>query len=205
MAKFITIEGVEGVGKSSVIGTICNELKRRDMKHVLTREPGGTPLAEAIRELLVTKHDELMMPLTEVLLFFAARCQHITQLIKPALARGEWVVSDRFTDSSFAYQGAGRGIAFDKLQALKDWVQGDFKPDCTILLDAPVEIGLARIQSRSKDRIEEETVEFFYRVRDFYLQCARDNPKRYRVVKADQSIEQVQQDVVAIMREVMST
>ena len=156
MAKFITIEGVEGVGKSSVINTICNELNTAHIKHVLTREPGGTPLAEEIRELLVTKRDELMMPLTEVLLFFAGRYQHITQLIKPALARGEWVISDRFTDSSFAYQGAGRGLAFEKLQTLKDWVQGDFEPDCTILLDAPVEVGLARIQSRSKDRIEEE-------------------------------------------------
>ena len=203
MAKFITIEGVEGVGKSSVINTICNELNTAHIKHVLTREPGGTPLAEEIRELLVTKRDELMMPLTEVLLFFAGRYQHITQLIKPALARGEWVISDRFTDSSFAYQGAGRGLAFEKLQTLKDWVQGDFEPDCTILLDAPVEVGLARIQSRSKDRIEEEAVEFFYRVRDFYGHCAHDNPKRYRIVKADQPIAQVQQDVIAIVHEVM--
>ena len=203
MAKFITIEGVEGVGKSSVINTICNELNTAHIKHVLTREPGGTPLAEEIRELLVTKRDELMMPLTEVLLFFAGRYQHITQLIKPALARGEWVISDRFTDSSFAYQGAGRGLAFEKLQTLKDWVQGDFEPDCTILLDAPVEVGLARIQSRSKDRIEEEAVEFFYRVRDFYVHCAHDNPKRYRIVKADQPIAQVQQDVIAIVHEVM--
>ena len=153
--------------------------------------------------MLVTKRDELMMPLTEVLLFFAGRYQHITQLIKPALARGEWVISDRFTDSSFAYQGAGRGLAFEKLQTLKDWVQGDFEPDCTILLDAPVEVGLARIQSRSKDRIEEEAVEFFYRVRDFYVHCAHDNPKRYRIVKADQPIAQVQQDVIAIVHEVM--
>ena len=113
------------------------------------------------------------------------------------------MISDRFTDSSFAYQGAGRGLAFEKLQTLKDWVQGDFEPDCTILLDAPVEVGLARIQSRSKDRIEEEAVEFFYRVRDFYVHCAHDNPKRYRIVKADQPIAQVQQDVIAIVHEVM--
>ena len=205
MAKLITIEGVEGVGKSSVISTICHELKRAHIPHVLTREPGGTPLAEDIRELLITKRDEYVMPLTETLLFFASRCQHITQMIRPALSRGEWVVSDRFTDSSLAYQGAGRGVTFDKLYALQNWVQEDLVPDCTILLDAPVEVGLARIQSRDKDRIEEETIDFFNRVRHFYLQCATDNPKRYRVVKADQVVEKVQQDVIVVMQEVIHT
>lgn len=203
MAKLITIEGIEGVGKSSVISTICHELKRAHIPHVLTREPGGTPLAEEIRHVLLTKHSEFMLPLTEALLFFAGRYQHITQVIKPALARGEWVVSDRFTDSSLAYQGAGRGVAFEKLYALQDWVQGDLVPDSTILLDAPVEVGLGRIESRDKDRIEEETVDFFNRVRDFYLQCAKDQPQRYRVVKADQSVDKVQQDIVALMQEMI--
>lgn len=203
MAKFITIEGAEGVGKSTVINAICQELNSAHISHVLTREPGGTSLAEDIRQLVLSKRDEPVLPLTEALLFFAGRFQHITQMIKPALSRGDWVVSDRFTDSSLAYQGAGRGLSFEKLNVLKDWVQGDLVPDRTILLDAPIEVGLARIQSRSKDRIEEETVEFFNRIRDFYLQCAVNDPDRYRIVKADQSIEKVQQDVVVIMQEVI--
>ncbi len=199
MSKFITIEGVEGVGKSSVIATICECFKAAKIDYVLTREPGGTKIAEKIRSVLLADSDETMMPLTEALLFFAGREQNITQLIKPALANGKWVVSDRFTDSSLAYQGCGRGVAPDKLEALVAWVQGDCVPVLTLLLDAPIEVGLERISSRSKDRIEGETIEFFERVRNGYLKLAHDNPQRYRIINSDQPIETVQKDVSRLL------
>jgi len=200
MPKFITIEGVEGMGKSSVIDTICQNLKSASIDYTLTREPGGTKLGEAIREILLADYDEPMMPLTEALLFFAGREQNITQLIQPALAAGKWVISDRFTDSSLAYQGAGRGVSHDQLMALLNWVQGDCVPDMTILLDAPIEVGLKRIQARNKDRIERESIEFFKRVRRYYLELAQKNPQRYRIINSNQPIADVQKDVTALVK-----
>lgn len=188
----ITIEGTEGVGKSTIIRAMDQALQQQGVPTVLTREPGGTPMAESIRSVLLSDYAEPVQPLTEVLLAFAGRCQHVEQVIKPALARGSWVISDRFTDASWAYQGAGRGLPREKLQTLTDWVQGDCVPDLTVLLDAPVEIGLERMVARgAKDRIEQEGVEFFQTIRQAYLQMAKDNPDRYCVIDAAQPEKQV--------------
>lgn len=200
-SKFITIEGAEGVGKSSVIETICATLTAAAIDYQLTREPGGTEVGEDIRNILLKDYAETLMPMTEALLFFAGREQNITQLIKPALAAGKWVISDRFTDSSLAYQGGGRGVAEQRMEALVEWVQGDCVPDLTLLLDAPIEVGLQRIQSRQKDRIENETVEFFERVRNRYLALAERYPNRYRIINSNQPIEAVQHDVSAVLTE----
>ena len=201
--KFITLEGIEGVGKSSAMEVVTSALKSASINYILTREPGGTKLAEGIRELLLETRDEPMMPLTEALLFFAGREQNISQMIKPALANGQWVVSDRFTDSSLAYQGGGRGVARERLDQLADWVHDGLKPDLTILLDAPAKIGMQRIESRKKDRIEAEKNEFFERIRQTYLQLAADDATRYRIVDATQSLEKVQQDISTIMQEII--
>ena len=198
-AKFITIEGAEGMGKSSVMDTICAALKSSSIDYVLTREPGGTVVGEDIRKVLLGDYEETLMPMTEALLFFAGREQNITQLIKPAMAEGKWVVSDRFTDSSLAYQGGGRGVAQECLNSLVEWVQADCVPDLTLLLDAPIEVGLERIQARQKDRIENETIEFFERVRDSYLALAQRYPDRYCVINSYQPIEDVQNDVSAVL------
>jgi dTMP kinase len=199
MPKFITIEGAEGMGKSTVIATICETLHKAAIDYILTREPGGTKIGEDIRTVLLADCEETLMPLTEALLFFAGREQNITQLIKPALAKDKWVVSDRFTDSSLAYQGGGRGVSPDKLDALVNWVQGDCVPDMTLLLDAPIEVGLERIKKRGKDRIENESIEFFKRVRERYLELADANPQRYRIVNSNQPIADVQKDVAALI------
>ncbi len=201
MPKFITIEGAEGMGKSSVMATICDTLQNASIEYVLTREPGGTVIGEAIRKILLGEYDEELMPMTEALLFFAGREQNITQLIKPALAANKWVISDRFTDSSLAYQGAGRGVSQEKLDALVAWVQADCIPDMTLLLDAPVEVGLERIKARSKDRIESESIGFFKRVRARYLELAEQEPQRYRIINSDQPIADVQKDVAALITE----
>lgn len=205
MAKFITIEGAEGMGKSSVIKTICDTFAAHQIEYILTREPGGTELGEKIRDLLLADYAETMMPLTEALLFFAGREQNITQLIKPALSAGKWVLSDRFTDSSIAYQEAGRGVSQDKMAALIEWVQGDCVPDVTLLLDAPIEVGLERIKARSKDRIENESIEFFKRVRTRYLELAKAHPERYRIINSDQPIAAVQNDVSQLLKELIET
>lgn len=205
MAKFITIEGAEGVGKSSVMATICETLEQASIDYVVTREPGGTEIGEDIRKILLADYQETLMPLTEALLFFAGREQNITQIIRPALESERWVISDRFTDSSLAYQGGGRGVSQAKLDALVDWVQRDCVPDMTLLLDAPIEVGLARIQSRSKDRIENESIEFFKRVRSRYLELAELFPERYRLINSDQPIADVQRDVAALITECMAS
>jgi dTMP kinase len=196
-AKFITLEGAEGVGKSTALKYIEQQLSARKIAYTLTREPGGTPIAEDIRQVLLTKHDEALCPDTELLLMFAGRVQNIQHRILPALARGEWVISDRFTDASFAYQGGGRGLAEEKIARLADWVQGELKPDLTLLLDAPVDIGMKRISGRNeKDRIEEENIEFFKRVRETYLHLAERHPERYRVINAQQPLPEVQQQIL---------
>lgn len=196
----ITIEGVEGVGKSTALLFIETQLKTAGIEFVLTREPGGTKIAEAIRQVLLHREDENMLPETELLLMFAARMQHISEVIQPALEAGKWVISDRFVDASFAYQGGGRGISMERIETLADWVQGDCQPDLTLLLDAPVNVGLARMMQRgAKDRIEKETKAFFERVRATYLKRAKLMPERFAVISADQKLPEVQAQITKVI------
>lgn len=197
---FITIEGTEGVGKSTNIAFITEWLANKGIDIVHTREPGGTPLAEEIRELLLAKRDEHVDSRTELLLMFAARCQHVATKIQPALEQGQWVLSDRFTDASFAYQGFGRELGFERLEALESWSLQGFKPDLTIMLDLPIEVGLTRAEQRSeKDRFESEQIDFFNRVRDGYLTIAEKEPHRMKVIDATGSIEQVQKQIEKVL------
>ena len=184
-ARFVTVEGTEGVGKSTLIAALREHLTARGVDAVYTREPGGTPIGEAARRILLdTGHDD-MAPDTELLLMFAARAQHAAAVIRPALESGRWVVSDRFTDASYAYQGGGRGTAIQRIEELEDWTLGTLRPDLTLLLDAPVEVGLARaVQRGASDRFERERTAFFERVRNVYLQRAGREPTRFRVLDA---------------------
>lgn len=198
---FITIEGVEGMGKSTVIRAIESYLSSSDQPFIVTREPGGTPMAEAIRDVLLAHHDEAVTPYTELLLMFAGRCQHVATVIKPALAKGTWVISDRFTDASYAYQGGGRGVSTDSIDVLAAWSEDGVKPDVTILLDAPVDVGLSRMKQRDEpDRIEREKAIFFERVRASYLERAAAEPKRFVVLDASQTPEQVASQVLVVMQ-----
>ncbi len=200
--KFITIEGTEGVGKSTNIAFIKSWLAAKDIEIIHTREPGGTPLAEEIRGLLLTKRGEKVDSRTELLLMFAARCQHVSQKIQPALEQGQWVLSDRFTDASFAYQGFGRELGFERLEQLEGWALQGFKPDLTIMLDLPIEIGLERAEKRGeKDRFESEQIAFFKRVRNGYLTIAEKEPERMKVIDASGSIEEVQVQIEKILIE----
>jgi dTMP kinase len=195
-AKFITLEGGEGVGKTTHIAAVCEFLERRGIAVLATREPGGTPVGEQIRGILLGNH--AIAAETELLLLFAARAQHVQDVIRPALGRGQWVVCDRFTDASFAYQGGGRGVDERMIGALQDHVQRGLQPDLTLLLDAPVEVGLARAKRRGPaDRFEQETLAFFRRVRASYLDRAGRSPERMRVVDASGSPEQVRAALVA--------
>lgn len=197
---FITIEGGEGVGKSTNIEFIKTLLKEQGIECIVTREPGGTPLAEEIREVLIANRDEKVTSETELLLMFAARAQHLHQKILPALENGTWVISDRFTDATYAYQSGGRGVSAEKVALLENFVQGDIRPDLTFLLDAPVEIGMERAKNRGKlDRFEEEKLEFFNRVRNNYRERAKAEPNRFMVVDATQSLEDVQADIEVIL------
>jgi dTMP kinase len=194
--KFITIEGGEGVGKSTQIAALADWLRASGMEAVLTREPGGTPRAERIRALLLESVEEPMPPMCELLLVFAARATHLENVIRPALARGAWVVCDRFTDATFAYQGAGRGMDTQAIALLEGLVQRELRPDLTLLLDAPVEIASARAQQRnnakgSTDRFEREHKDFFHRVRQGYLERARQEPARFAIVDATASLDAV--------------
>ncbi len=191
--KFITVEGIEGVGKSTNIDFLSSLIEEKGLAVVRTREPGGTPMAERIRELLLEHGEEPMTDIAELLLFFAARSVHIHNAIKPALLAGKWVVCDRFTDASRAYQGDGRGLNQETINTLADWVQEDLQPDLTILLDAPAEIGMDRAGRRgAADRLEIEKTDFYARVRDGYLALADSEPERFAVIDASQSLEQVQ-------------
>lgn len=191
--KFITVEGIEGVGKSTCIAYISKYLMQKKIPLCVTREPGGTPIAEQIRQILLTRHTEIMADDTELLLMFASRAQHLTRVIKPALAAGKWVLCDRFTDASYAYQGGGRGVALERIAILETWVQHDLRPDLTLLLDAPVEQALMRMKHRAHpDRIEAEQQQFFQRVRDTYLLRAAKSPERYRVIDASVPLEKVE-------------
>lgn len=193
---FITLEGGEGVGKSTALAFIQNYLFDKKLDCLMTREPGGTKVGESIREILLNNADEKIFSTAELLLMFAARVQHIEQIIKPALSAGKTVVSDRFTDASFAYQGGGRQIPIDRIQTLSDWVQAELQPDLTLLLDAPVAIGMRRIDERGyKDRIESEKNDFFERVRNTYLARAKQFPDRFIIIKADDSLKNVQAQI----------
>jgi dTMP kinase len=187
---FITVEGIEGVGKSTQVKLIADYLRSRDQPVIETREPGGTVVGELIREVVLNKVPAKMAPTTELLLMFAARAEHLDKVIYPALAAGHCVVSDRFTDASYAYQGAGRGIAQSRIAILEDYVQGSLRPDLTLLLDAPVDIALARANHRGVvNRFEEnEDLRFFEAVREGYLELARIYRDRVRVVDATQPI-----------------
>ncbi|TXL18430.1 dTMP kinase [Methylococcaceae bacterium HT3] len=199
-ARFITLEGGEGVGKTTNIAYIQSLLKSENIPLVLTREPGGTALAENIRQLLLDKEQEAIAEQTELLMMFAARAQHIKHVIKPALDRGDWVLCDRFTDATYAYQGGGRNMDLSTIQWLENFVQADLRPDLTLLLDAPIEFGMQRAQQRGKlDRFESEKMAFFDKVRQVYLSIAEQQPKRVKIVDATQSLDNVQSQIKQIL------
>lgn len=198
--KFITVEGGEGAGKSSNLDFIRSLLEAAGKRVLFTREPGGTPLGESIRELLLGHRHDGMADETELLLMFAARAEHLRGKILPALEDGRWVLCDRFTDASYAYQGAGRGIPREKIALLEGFVQGTLRPDLTLLLDLPVEVGLARAGSRSApDRFEKETLEFFEQVRQGYLRIAAGEPRRVRIIDASRPLKQVQEQIATVV------
>lgn len=200
--QFITLEGTEGAGKSTNLQFIKTYLVEKGIDVVVTREPGGTDIGEAIRGLLLNNDFTAMHSDTELLLMFAARAQHIHEKIQPALAAGKWVISDRFTDASYAYQGAARDMGFERIAAIESWVQQGFQPDTTFIFDLPIEVGMARVAARSQttgqtiDRFEQEKHDFFEKVRAAYLTRASQTPHRYSVLDASQSIEDVQQAIV---------
>jgi dTMP kinase len=196
--KFITLEGLDGAGKSTHIGWVETFLCARGIETLLTREPGGTPLGEKLRALLL---EDAMHAETEALLMFAARREHLDKVIYPALKRGVWVVCDRFSDASFAYQGGGRGLPEARLARLEDWVHGGFQPDLTLLFDVPVAVSRARLAANvSLDRFEQERAEFFQRVRAAYLERAQRHPERIRVVDAARPLVDIQQEIVEILK-----
>ena len=192
---FITIEGIECVGKSTNAKFISDLLNKKNIKTHVTREPGGTSLGEKIRKILLFEQDDSISPLGELLLLFAAREKHINEVIKPNLEQGKWVISDRFTDASFAYQGFGRGLGFDQVNQLKQIIQNDFDPDLTFLLDAPIDVIKSRRKLNPNDRFESEDRQFFERVRQGYLQLASVFEDRVRIIDATQPIEQVQSEI----------
>ena len=198
--KFITIEGSEGSGKSTNIRFVQEYLNSKNIEFISTREPGGTPIAEKIRDLLLDKANTSLCDDAELLLMFAARAQHLNELIIPALEAGKWVISDRFTDASYAYQGGGRGLSWEKIAQLEQWVQGRLRPDATILLDIPVDIGMERVRERGEtDRFEQEQLSFFNRIRDAYLRLAKENPERFHIVDTQPAIKEVHKRLMTIM------
>ncbi len=203
---FITLEGVEGVGKSTNIEFITQYLSERSIEFVLSREPGGTPLAEKIRDLLLAVHDEPLTGLSELLLVFAARAQHLEKLIKPALDEGKWVICDRFTDATFAYQGAGRGLNPGKIAELQTMVQGSLRPDLTIILDLDPAIGMDRASNRgSLDRFEQEKQSFFIKVRQAYLEIASRETERCLVIDASKPLQEVRVDLLQALENRLPT
>lgn len=193
IGRFITLEGIEGAGKTTVLSTVEDCLHAHVPDLTVTREPGGTPLGEAVRGLLLGHAHTGMAATTEALLVFAARAEHLEKIVQPSLDRGTWVLSDRFTDATYAYQGGGRQLGAERISQLETWVQGDFRPDLTLLLDLPVEQGLARAAKRGDpDRFESEARAFFERVREAYLARAAQCPERYRIIDASQPLEAVQ-------------
>ena len=198
--KFITVEGIEGVGKTTNLEFIYRQLLAAGRDVIVTREPGGTPLGEAIRALLLDPAYTGMDSKCELQLMFAARAEHLAQVVWPALDRGQWVLCDRFTDATYAYQGGGRGIDSGVIARLEDLVQGEFRPDVTLLLDVPVEIGLSRAGNRGAlDRFEQEQVEFFERVRQAYLDMAQTYHGRYRIIDASRPLTEVQSQLQSLI------
>lgn len=200
--KFITIEGIEGAGKSTAMQTIKRFLQEKNRDVVMTREPGGTPVAEEIRRLLLSPDwEEKIDPKTELLLMFACRAQHMAQLILPALANNQWVVSDRFVDATYAYQSAGRGLDVKWILALEEFVVGKLRPDATILLDIDPVLGLTRSKNRgAQDRFEQEKVEFFEKVRAAYLERAEQDPKRFHIINAALSLTEVEDQLKQVLK-----
>ena len=197
MSKFITFEGMDGAGKSTHLAWFADVLRERGIGVVVTREPGGTPLGEQLREILL---NQPMCIGTEAMLMFAARLEHIEQVIKPALRAGKWVISDRFSDASFAYQGGGRGMEWEKLAQLEQWVHPDLQPDLTLFFDVPVEVARQRLSNNaSLDRFEQEQADFFERVRAGYHKRIQQNPQRYAVIDGAKPLEQVKQQLETIV------
>ena len=203
--KFITVEGIEGVGKSTNIGFLSSIIEERGFSVLRTREPGGTPMAERIRQMLLEHGDEPLPDIAESLLFFASRSLHICNTIRPALAAGQWVVCDRFTDASRAYQGHGRGLGLERINLMAEWVQEDLQPDLTILLDAPAEVGMDRTEKRGDaNRLDSEEASFYQRVRDGYLGLAAADPDRFAVLDASQDLEQVRAAIAVEINRLLS-
>lgn len=204
--RFITIEGGEGAGKSTMMSRVADWISAAGHKVISTREPGGTVLAEKLRDLLLDHNNLALSGQAELLLMFAARAQHLEELIRPALARGDWVLCDRFTDATWAYQGGGRGLPHQDIEALETLVHGGLQPDLTLLLDLPVEMGLQRASARSQaDRFERESLEFFERVRAAYLERARSRPDRFAVIDASQDMEDVWSQISSVLPQRLSS
>ena len=202
--RFITLEGIDGAGKSTHVAWIRDALAEHGHQIVATREPGGTPLGERLRELLL---GEAMTHDTEALLMFAARREHLERVIRPALARGDWVLCDRFTDATYAYQGGGHGVSVERIRQLEDWIHGDCLPDLTLLFDVPPDVSRERLANnardgRALDKFEREREAFFERVRAVYLQRARDEPQRFRIVDSARSFGEVREQLAAALQEV---
>ncbi|MBD3633778.1 MAG: dTMP kinase [Methylophaga sp.] len=205
--KFISIEGIEGAGKSTQLSFIRDFLETRGKRVVVSREPGGTELGEQIRELLLAPREDGMSEDAELLLMFAARAEHIHQVIKPALERGDWVLCDRFVDATFAYQGGGRGIDRNRIETISDWTLKGLETDLTLLFDLPVAVGQSRVIKRQqeKDRFEQEKAAFFEKIRDCYLQRAEAEPQRIKCIDASRDIEAIQSQLSEILTELLST
>lgn len=203
--SFITFEGVEGAGKTTNIEFIAEKIQSTGQEIILTREPGGTKIGEAIRDILLSKDLPEMHHDTELLLMFAARAEHVQRVILPALNAGKWVLCDRFTDASYAYQGAGRGIDLSRIATLENWVQGDLRPDHTFLFDLDAKTGLARATSRGEtDRFEQQHIDFFNKVRQHYLNRAQQNPQRFKIIHAQHDLKMVQQQITEKLNEILS-
>jgi len=199
---FLSLEGSEGVGKTTSLKFIQEHIESLGHQVLITREPGGTPMAEELRNILLAEREEKIEANTELLLMFASRCQHVSQVIKPALQAGKWVICDRFVDASFAYQGGGRELGFSRIEALEKWCLGDFKPDLTLLLDMSVEEGIARTKKRGKaDRFETEQMAFYQRIRSAYLRRAEQDPSRIFVIDAAPEIKTVQNSLKTILQQ----
>ncbi len=200
-AKFITLDGIDGSGKSTHLATIKNWFEQQQLPVLFTREPGGTAIGEALREILLNPATQASLR-TETLLMFAARQQHLEEVILPALQQGISVVSDRFTDATFAYQGGGRGVPFADIETLENWVQGSLRPDLTLILDVPLEVSMERInRSREKDRFEQEQADFFTRVRAAYLQRAQAAPQHYAIIDSNRELAEVQAEIETILQQ----
>lgn len=200
---FVTLEGVEGAGKSTAAKFLDEYLKESGIEYIMTREPGGTEIAEKIRRVLLDHYQEKMHPDTEMLLYFAGRAQHLNKVIIPALEEGKWVICDRFTDATYAYQGAGRGLSKEKIAVLENWVQNELRPDYTLLFDVEVKEGLRRVrQNRELDRFEVEQEAFFERIRDYYLEQSKEQD-RFLLIDANKSFEDVKEQIADIINKIL--